>query len=206
MKLSTTSFCIFLSLLLVNFSCTEQEPGLKKSALTKDEVLKMLESNEAHLVKVERTIGSQTTDLSNSEPYKSALESSVLTFRAGSILLVAGTKQPNTHFVSTAEIFSFQTKILSPIYIYYKWDEALGTIVAHSTTQGELSFGIPNNQDASLDMSSIVRYGSLEEAKSASIPPSFKFIYSTEDKDLGHITYTYTLKPLWGSEFGYVMF
>jgi hypothetical protein len=197
MKLSTTSFCIFISLLTLHFSCTERDISLKKTEFTKDEALKMLETNFMHIEKVERKSGSQTVDLSNLEPYKTSIENSFLTFRSGSVLLISGSKLANDQFLPSTQTFVFQNKILVPLYINYAWDEASGTVVARSTSQST-TYGIPANQNSSLDLSSIISYNTFEEAKSASVVPSFKFTYSTDDKDLGSVTYTYTLKPVWG--------
>lgn len=197
MKLFTTSLFIFLSLLFINFSCTERDISLKKTEFTKDQALKMLETNFLHIVKVERKSGLGTVDLSNLEPYKTNIERSILTFRSGSVLSILGSKLANDQFLPKTETFVFQDKILAPLYIKYAWDETLGTIVARSITQST-TYGIPVNQDASLDLSSIVSYDTFEEAKSASVVPSFKFTYSMDDKELGPVNYTITLKPVWG--------
>ena len=202
-----------LFFLSVTLSCTNDEPELKKTAFTKDEALRSIQSQYLHVTKIERKAGNETIDLTNAPEFESYRKALFFVFRQGYILILSGSEIPNTKLTASAKTFFFSDKIPLPLNLEYYWDDAAGTVVTKSYV-GSSTVPIPFENPAKLDLASIVTYPTLAAAQAAAIPPSLKFTVDLTDPKLGPVTYTYTLKPVWSYEkagdvpnyYNYVMF
>jgi hypothetical protein len=200
-------------LLATAFSCSDQNVILQKAALSKEEVLSSLENNTLHITKVERKTGDEITDLTQSLDIDVYRKDMFFIFRGGFISFYTGHETIDDQFPPTAQTFTLQTRIAYPAQIQYYWDEARNTVAAYAPGESSYIRPLPVKTTAFLDVSSIVQYKNIEEAKAALIPPSLKFTYSMPDKNLGEVTYVFTLKPVWfyervipGLADSYVMF
>jgi hypothetical protein len=200
-------------LLATAFSCSDQNVILQKAALSKEEVLSTLGNNTFHITKVERKTGNEITDLTQSPDVEVYRKDMFFTFRSGFISFYSGQKLIDDQFPPTAQTFELQSRIAYPTQIQYYWDDARNTVAAYAPGESSYIRPLPVKTTAFLDVSSIVQYKNIEEAKTAAVPPSLKFTYSMFDKDLGEVTYVFTLKPIWfykrvipGYVDGYVMF
>ncbi|GLU53153.1 hypothetical protein [Dyadobacter frigoris] len=195
------SLCLLyiLFFLSVTLSCTNEKPELKKTALTKEEVLNLIQSQILYVTKIERKAGNETVDLTNLPEFDLYRKSVFFTFRQGYILILSGSEIPNTKYPASAKTFSFSIKIPLPLNLEYYWDDAAGTVVTKSNV-GSSTIPIPFENPAKLDLASIISYTTLEAAQVASTPPSLKFTVDLTDPKLGPVTYSYTLKPVWSYE------
>lgn len=195
------SLCLLyiLFFLSVTLSCTNEEPELKKTALTKEEALNLIQSQILYVTKIERKSGNETVDLSNLPEYDIYRKSVFFLFRQGYILIYSGNEIPNTKYPASAKTFFFSVKFALPLNLEYYWDDAAGTVVTKSNI-GSSTIPIPFENPAKLDLGSIVSYTTLQAAQAASPPPSLKFTVDLTDPKLGPVTYSYTLKPVWEYE------
>lgn len=198
MKLLSCSFCVLL-LLSITLSCTNDEPELKKAVLSKQEILSSIQAQLMHVTKIERKSGNTITDLTDSSDLTLYRKELFLTFREGYILFLTGREIPNTKFQATAKTYSFSVKIPLPLNLGYKWDDAMGTVVAQTYQKSDY-LPVPVDVPATLDVASIIYYKTLAEAQAATIPPSLKFTADMVDPKLGAVTYSFILRPVWAYE------
>ena len=196
---SLVNLLIILFFLGITLSCTNEEPQSRKTALTKEEALNLIESQILYVTKIERKAGNETVDLTNLPEFELYRKSVFFLFRQGYILIYSGSEIPNTKYPATAKTFFFSVKFALPLNLEYYWDDAAGTVVTRNYV-GSSTIPIPFENPAKLDLASIVSYTTLEAAQAASPPPSLKFTVDLTDPKLGAVTYSYTLKPVWEYE------
>lgn len=195
-------FALYLLLFLsITLSCTNEkaEPELKKTALSKEEALNLIQSQILYVTKIERKSGNKTVDLTNLPEYDIYRKSVFFLFRQGYILIYSGSEILNTKYPASAKTFFFSVKFALPLNLEYYWDDAAGTVVTKSNSSTS-TIPIPFKDPAKLDLTSIVSYTTLEAAQAAPTPPSLKFTVDLTDPKLGAVTYSYTLKPVWEYE------
>lgn len=116
----------------------------------------------------------------------------------GEIMFHGGGSQiPNTDIAGNALTFSLNIRIFLPTQMTLKWNDEMGTLGVE--TRGTTSYFpmIVPGRKGYLDPASFNVRMSMEQAKTAAVKPSMRFIYEDDDPKLGKVTYKITMKPMY---------
>jgi hypothetical protein len=108
-----------------------------------------------------------------------------------------GSPIPNTEIPGNALTFSLNIRIFLPTEMNLKWSDEMGTLgVETMRTTSYFPMIIPGKKGY-LDPASFNVKMSMEQAKTAVVKPSMRFIYEDDDPKLGKVTYKITMKPMY---------
>jgi hypothetical protein len=187
---------IWILLLTFFYSCTHKEVAVQEIKLDKDSIMNLVELNYYLVTDVRKIIGKDTTDYLTSSPYNDLSKKLFFKFQSGFMVFLDGGEVNTNTYPQALKSYLIHTKIALPANLQYAWDDAEGTLVISS--YGESAYlRIEKNQKAYLDKKHIVLYKNLEEAKTAAVKSSIKFLVKTSDSKLGEVDYYFTLKPVW---------
>jgi hypothetical protein len=108
-----------------------------------------------------------------------------------------GSPIPNTEIPGNALTFSLNIRIFLPTEMNLKWSDEMGTLgVETMRTTSYFPMIIPGKKGY-LDPAGFNVKMSMEQAKTAVVKPSMRFIYEDDDPKLGKVTYKITMKPMY---------
>lgn len=117
---------------------------------------------------------------------------------SGSIMFHGGASQfPNTEIPGNALTFNLNIRIFLPTEMNLTWNEEMGTLNVETRAKTSYFPMIVPGKKGYLDPASFNVKMSAEQAKSAIVKPSMKFIYEDDDPKLGKVTYKITMKPMY---------
>ena len=116
----------------------------------------------------------------------------------GQIMFHGGGREfPNTEIPGNARTFSLNIRIFLPTQMGLKWNDEKGTLEVETLATTSYFPMIVPGRKGYLDPASFNVKMSAEQAKSAVVKPSMRFIYEDDDPKLGKVTYKITMKPMY---------
>jgi hypothetical protein len=190
------------------FSCSnddkdQPDPKPEPVRLDRDTVSSWLARNSFFITDAWRFAGKDSVDMYKVDTLlplyaKAAILNFYIQKGSGEIMFHGGASQiPNTDIPGNALTFNLNIRIFLPTQMVLKWDEEKGTLgVETRATTSYFPMIVPGKKGY-LDPASFNVKMSMEQAKTAVVKPSMRFIYEDDDPKLGKVTYKITMKPMY---------
>ncbi|SDG92168.1 hypothetical protein SAMN04487996_12572 [Dyadobacter soli] len=181
----------------------EPVPEPEPIKLDRDSVSSLLARRSFYITDAWRLAGNDSVDMFKEDTLlRLYANAAALNFYiekgSGEIMFHGGASQfPNTEMPGNALTFNLNIRIFLPTQMKLKWDDDKGTLGVETVATTSYFPMIVPGKKGYLDPASFNVKMSMEQAKTAAVKPSMRFIYEDEDPKLGKVTYKITMKPMY---------
>lgn len=198
---------LLLSMVLVHWSCKNDKedtpaPQPEPIRLDRDSVSSLIGRRSFYVTDAWRFSGKDSVDLFQEDTLlriyaKAAFLNFFVSHGEGPIMFHGGNQIANTEIPGNALTFFLNVRIFLPTEMQASWDDVKGTLRIEVTRTSSYFRMLIPGKTGYLDPASFNVDMTAEEAKTATVKPSMRFIYEDDDPRLGKVTYKVTMKPLY---------